>query len=57
MDWYDWAYAKWEGYDEPIVGRIVMFFNLNNCNFRTEEEMREREEIRIKGDNWDRFCK
>ena len=41
MDWYDWAYVKWEGYDEPIVGRIVMFFNLNNCDFRTEEEMRE----------------
>ena len=30
---YDWALIKWEGFVEPVLGRILMFFDLTNCSF------------------------
>jgi len=31
--WYDWAMIKWEGFVEPVLGRILMFFDLSKCSF------------------------
>ena len=37
--WYDWAMIKWEGSDDPIPGKIYMFFELNpeTVQFISEE--------------------
>ena len=35
--WFDWALIKWEGFIEPVLGRILMFFDLSDCTFVEDE--------------------
>jgi hypothetical protein len=30
--WYDWAYFKWQGYDDPIPGRLMMVLDFTKAN-------------------------
>lgn len=40
QSWYDWAYIKWDGYDDAIPARLYMFFELSECDFETENDLR-----------------
>jgi hypothetical protein len=37
--WYDWAYFNWEGFDDPIVARIMMIVDLSNVALDVEPDM------------------
>ena len=30
-EWYDWGYFQWTGIDKPIPGRMMMIFDLSDC--------------------------
>ena len=36
-EWFDWAYFNWEGHDEPVPARILMFLDLTNVEIIVEE--------------------
>lgn len=36
-EWYDWAYFRWEGFDEPLVGKIHIMLDLSKATISTEE--------------------
>ena len=37
--WYDWAYFDWEGFDDPIVARIMMIVDLTNVEINVEPDI------------------
>jgi hypothetical protein len=36
-EWFDWAYFKYEGYEKPVPGRIMMFLDLSHVNILHDE--------------------
>ena len=33
-NWFDWAYIRWDGYDEPLEGQLLMFLDLKSITFK-----------------------
>lgn len=33
-DWFDWAYMKWTGYDQPLEAQLLMFIDLTTITFK-----------------------
>ena len=38
-EWFDWCNLKWDGLEEAIPSKIIMFLDLSKCMLRTPEEI------------------
>ena len=43
-EWFDWGLFKWEGYDDLVPARIMMFLDLSECEIiHSEQPLQENE--------------